>query len=162
MHFWACVDSGKVLNCNRDGIKTFRLFLIFFRFLRGVIYIMISAFIMREEMNNVFEQLSEIYDISEYYDNTVTSIDRKHIFFDVLHTFPLDSDSDSVNFLSQVNEKSEWMCGYVKFAIGYSANIVLNSFLSICLCWIHNKTLDVDQFYHPLIAMLVEPPIQNP
>lgn len=119
---------------------------------------MISAFIMREEMNNVFEKLSEIYDISEYYDNTVTLNDRENI----LHAFPLDSDADSVNFLSQVNEKSEWMCGYMKFAIGYSANIVLNSILSICLCWIHNKTFDVDQFYHPLIVMLVEPPIQNP
>lgn len=66
-----------------------------------------------------------------------------------------DSDADSVDFLSHANEKSEWMCGYVKFAIGYSANIVLNAILSIYLCWAHNNSFDVNQFYHPLIAMLV-------
>lgn len=32
----------------------------------GVIYIMISAFIMRQEINNVFEHLTEIYEISKF------------------------------------------------------------------------------------------------
>lgn len=122
----------------------------------GVIYIMISAFIMRQEINNVFEHLTEIYEISKF--NPIALLIRctfsykllLKAFFDTS-----DSDTGSVDFLSRANERSEWMCGYVNFAIGYSANIVLNSILSIYLCWAHNNSFDVNQFYHPLIAMLV-------
>lgn len=73
----------------------------------------------------------------------------------ILHSFPSDTDADSVEYLSQANEKSEWMCGYVKITIGYSANIVLNSILSIYLCWRRNSAFEVQQFYHPLIIVLV-------
>lgn len=31
----------------------------------GVLYIMISAFIMRQEMNNIFDHLAEIYEFSK-------------------------------------------------------------------------------------------------
>lgn len=69
----------------------------------------------------------------------------------------LVKDDDSLSFLVQANDKSEWPWQiYFKFVISVIFTITTLSIASVLICWLWNGYFDVTLVYHPSRFMLVK------
>lgn len=116
----------------------------------GMIYISIAAYLMRHQIDEIFNGLWTIYDHSAF---------PKFFFFEVFcfgnvfimfSFFNLDENETSFGHLIRANTTSEWMWTffwkYVKVSLG---GVAATSVLSVLCCYLTRGDFNTDHFYRP-------------
>ena len=116
----------------------------------GLIYSMIIAILMRQQILNIFTCLSTIYNSSKNQNMKEKFIFVRNDFSPNVFFMNLDVNDVSFRFLTQANNRSEWMWTiYFKYIAISIINLGITSIISIIYCYSTRGNLDVNHFYHP-------------
>lgn len=114
----------------------------------SIVYILITALILRHRVNEIFKGLSAIYSTCKYY--SISSL--MCVFW--IFRFYSDGNVNANPFLARANDKSEWWWGiYCKYMYGTFGSVILNAISSVVSCWLANGQFEADHVYHPVNVM---------
>lgn len=112
-------------------------------------YISIVAFILKDKMKSIFDNLSVIYDASKRSINLISSNLLPNIS---VYIFLILVQNDELNeFLVEANEKSEWAYGMLfKCKVFIYFCVPTLAISSIFLTWFINGHYDLSHAFHPI------------
>lgn len=115
----------------------------------GLIYFMITAIQMRQQIDGIFASLSTIYKSRKFNLIIYWTIGRffLEIFRMANHT---DENEVAFRYLARANSTSEWMwtinSKYIKYSL---ASLATTSLLSVLYCYSIEGDANVDHYYRP-------------
>lgn len=133
--------------------KAFFSFLITAGQFAALYTICVATFLMRHKIDAIFDGLSTIYKDGKF----SKQADEFHlilllrVFCSITIEFTAETDGSS-RFLARANNFSEWIWKiYINIWV---AAIIIHTFFvpstSIAYSWVHNRNLNVTNFYHPI------------
>lgn len=118
----------------------------------GLVYVHIVAILSRQNISDLFQKLSQIYQTSEsLHFKKNWAISKTAILNFKIPFAHLATDEKSYRFLALASNKSNkyWQY-YFKYVLsGFAMSSVTMSTASVWFCWLLNGQFDVKYLYHP-------------